>query len=121
MANEINLSAALSVSNAGVSSTLSSSKSANLTSGVQFQNTQNVGTSAEALNLGEAVFTTQYLMIKNTDVTNYVEIALDAPVTAQVFAKLNPGDFIIFPPKTSTLYAKANTAPVVVAVEAVGT
>jgi hypothetical protein len=80
---------------------------------------QDIGTSAEALSMVD-VTTIGYILLRNLDPTNYVELGLDAAVTAQVFAKLLPGDIALFPAKTATMYAKANTAGIqlqIVAVE----
>lgn len=121
MANEIAVSANLSVGINGVTSSLTASKTANFTGPSQFQNVQAVGIAAEQLDLGEATFTCQYIMLKNLDATNFVQVALDSGVSTQIFGKLMPGDFMLLPPQTSTLYLKANTAPCNVAVEAIGT
>lgn len=72
------------------------------------ENTQSVGTSAEALVLGD-VGTCGYFMAKNLDATNYVEIFPDNAGSA-ASAKLKAGEVALFRLGTSTPYAKANTA-----------
>lgn len=74
-------------------------------------NVQIVGTSAEAIVLGD-VSTIGYIMLKNMDATNFVEIALDSGVSTQKFSKIPAGGFAIFPASTATMYAKADTANV---------
>lgn len=123
MANEIQASASLIASKNGatvnVQSTLSGSASGATMSGDQMlTNVQIVGTSAEAIVVGD-VTTVGYVMLKNMDATNFVEIALDSAVSTQVFAKLLAGDFAIFPAKTATMYAKADTANVNLLVTAI--
>jgi hypothetical protein len=50
------------------------------------------------------------LMVKNTDATNYVELATANDGTHK-FAKLTPGRAVFFPPNSaSTIYWKANVA-----------
>lgn len=75
------------------------------------QNVQIVGTSTEAIDVGD-VSTIGYVLLKNLDSTNYVEVALATPATTQIFTKLRAGDIAIFPAATATMYAIANTAPV---------
>jgi hypothetical protein len=71
-------------------------------------NIQDVGTTAEALVLGDLT-TVGAVFIKNTDATNYVEI--DSASAMDKFPqKLLPGESMILRPQTVTIYAKANTA-----------
>jgi len=74
-------------------------------------NVQNIGTSTEALVLGD-VTTIGYLFLKNQDATNYVEISLTNPVGAEAFIKLLAGESAFIPTRQTTIYAKANTAAV---------
>jgi hypothetical protein len=72
--------------------------------------TQEIDTSAEQIELGDLA-SAAYLMIRNLDATNYVEI--DNVNTIDNFPqKLLPGTFVILRPQGVTLYAKANTAAV---------
>jgi len=66
----------------------------------------------------DALASFDLLFIKNTDATNYVQIALDN-ASAQIFAKLTAGRAMFLPPNTSTLYWRANTASCVCNVVAV--
>lgn len=71
-------------------------------------NTQSVGTSNEALVLGD-LSTVGFVFCKNLSDANYVEIFLDNS-NAQLVARLLPGEACLFKPNTSTLYGRANTA-----------
>ncbi len=82
-------------------------------------NVQAIGTAAEAISFVD-VSNAGFVLFKNLDTTNYVEIGLDSAVTAQVFLKLLAGEFSLIKAKTLTMYAKANTGAcnlLVVAVE----
>jgi hypothetical protein len=84
--------------------------------GALFQ-TQSIGTSSEALNLGDLANVGGGLLIKNTDETNYVEI--DAVNTFNSFPqKILAGRTILLAPQTTTIYAKANTASVAITIAA---
>lgn len=109
MANEITVSATLNVSKGGAVINSSTSISATMAGDNMLTNVQAIGTGAEAIVVGD-ITTPGYIFVKNLDPTNYVELALDSGVSTQVFAKLMPGDVALFPAKTITMYAKANTA-----------
>lgn len=119
MANEISFSGSLNFSRSGASASISASVSASQVGADFTQQSQVVGTSAEQLAIGGDVGTLGYLMVKNNDPTNFVELALDSAVSTQIFAKLRPGEFCLLPPATGTLYAKADTAPCSVSVLAI--
>lgn len=72
---------------------------------------QNIGTSAEAINIGD-VATEGIAVFENLDATNFVEIGWDATGFQSAF-KLLPGQFAIVPLNPSrTWQAQANTAAV---------
>ena len=78
---------------------------------------QTVGTSSEAIALGDLANLGGGLMIKNGDATNYVEI--DSGTAFDKFPqKILPGKSILLAPQTITLYAKANTASVAISIVA---
>jgi hypothetical protein len=114
MANEIQVSLSLTVSKNGASATASESITQTM-SGDQFLNSvQIIGTSNEVLNFGD-VTAGGWVVCKNLDATNYVEIFLDSG-NAQLVAKLLPGasgagEACKFKPGAA-VYARANTAPV---------
>lgn len=70
---------------------------------------QEIGTSEEALTLGEAAVG-GYMMLENLDATNYVEIRPDTSVADLI--KLLPGDIALFRTSDDAVpYAIADTAP----------
>lgn len=111
MASEIQVSATLNASKNGASIAGSGSKVIDMSGDQMLSNVQIVGTSAEAILVGD-VSTIGYVYLKNMDSTNFVEIALDSGVSTQKFAKLLAGQIALFPASTATLYAKADTASV---------
>lgn len=112
MANEIQISASLAVNRSGA--TFTGIGSANITQGgtPSIANTQVVGTSTEALYLGD-VTAVGYIFLKNLDASNYVEVGLATPVLpASAFITLLPGECALVPTRLETIYALANSAPV---------
>lgn len=71
------------------------------------QATQVVGTSAEALNLGEVSGVPAVVLIQNRDTTNFVLVGFTNPPTE---IKILPGGALLMTPATGTIYAKADTA-----------
>ena len=110
MANEITVQVTLSATKSGATVTGTCQLSENMAGGQFISNVQIVGTSNEALTLGD-VSTIGYVFCKNLDEVNYIEVSLDT-AQAQLVAKLLPGECCLFKPGTITLYAKANTDPV---------
>ena len=111
MANEITQTIQFSVSKNGASATLSNTKRINMTGGGIVNNTQLIGTTAEAVNLGDISGAPSQLVIKNLDATNFVEIGGDSGLT--VFKlRIQPGEATVIRPTSGTLYAKADTADV---------
>ena len=131
MANEINIQAtvtylryspALQCSGAMDVSQAGSSNKAALSC------VQNIGTTAEALGLGdvntgpttsEGLF---YLFVKNLGPTNFVELSTDN--FTKIFAKLRVNEFCLLPVsqtynQAAVMYARANTAAVDVFIAAV--
>jgi hypothetical protein len=75
-------------------------------------NTQTVGTTHEALALGD-VTTPGWSVFTNLDATNFVEIGIDVTGTFHPFVKIKPG--VEHPPvylNTTAPYARADTADV---------
>lgn len=118
MAREITATASLSASKGGASVNNSASHVADMAGDQMIGTVQIVGTSAEALNVGD-VSTIGYVFLKNMDATNFVEVALDSSVSTQKFAKILAGGVALFPALTATMYVKADTASVNLYVEAV--
>ena len=110
MANEISKAASISASKGGASiSHAAVTKQLDMSGADMLNATQLIGTTTEALALGDIAVGHCHIRIINLDSTNYVEIGLDTPVT-QIFVKLLPGDMCLFSPPTNAIYAKANTA-----------
>jgi len=121
MANEINVSLSFSAAKAGASVSNSTSLSATMSGDNMISNVQIIAygdgaTNAEAISYGD-VTTIGYVMLKNVDATNFIEIAVSNGVTsglfttqAHVIAKLLPGEVALIKPKTTTLYAIADTS-----------
>lgn len=118
MANEISASVGLQANKGGASVSNSGSKTADMSGDQMISNVQVVGTSAEAVALGD-VSTIGYVLFKNLDSTNFVQLALDSGVSTQIFAKLLAGDVTLIKAATATMYAKADTANVNLLVAAV--
>jgi len=68
------------------------------------QGIQNIGTTEEALNIGD-VTNVGLIVLINRGETNYIEYGLTGSYTG----KLKPGQFCIFAP-SGTIYCKANVA-----------
>lgn len=121
MANEIRNQFQITVSKNGDVLTFPSSVVNDMSGNVIYKNTQAIGTSTEAIVLSADIAgTPSWMVLKNIDSTNFIEVGLNTPVT-QIFAKLKAGQGFAFPPGTATLYAKADTAAcnlVVIAISA---
>lgn len=118
MANETSVSASISVTKSGASVSASASKTLNMSGNELVVSTQTIGyAAAEALNFAD-VSTIGFLYVKNLDENNFVQLGLDAEVSAKIFAKILAGEFCLIPMPTATIYAKADTADVLVQVVA---
>jgi hypothetical protein len=111
-ANELTLSGALDFTK---SSTRATTRDMGI-SGLQFTVTgtdcigpvtQNVGTSAEALDIGD-ITTPGYLAIKNLDATNYVTVRMGS--TGADVVKLKAGEFALFRLASTNPFVLANTS-----------
>lgn len=71
-------------------------------------NIQNIGTSAEAIDIGD-ITTPGYMIVKNLDATNFVEIR-DGSAGADVI-KIKAGEVQLFRLATTTPFGIAATAP----------
>ena len=114
MANELSVTVIHSVTRDGVVARLEKSKTMDQAGTEYLNNTQSIATSSTAISMGD-VTTLGRLTVLNTDDTNYVEV--DSATTFDKFPqKIRPGEAIQLCPQTATLYAKANTAAVVIAI-----
>lgn len=116
MANEITMSASMTVSKGGVAiSTGSLAKTLDMTGTYAATESQSIGTSNEALSFNTTDITGEVnLVVKNMDATNYVEIFKDSGNT-HLLSKLKAGQSCLLANVPSaTLYGRANTAAVIV-------
>src|SRR4051794_16722041 len=84
---------------------------ANMAGSVYQGGVQTIGTTQEAIDIGD-VGTAGLSLFINADDTHYVEIGLVVSATFYPLAKLKPGEPAFFRLGTNTFYAKANTASV---------
>ena len=111
MANELTYQFQSLLSNGGLTdSYASSSQSADQTSALLIRNVQNIGTSDEALALGD-VATPGFAVFKNLDDTNFVEIGVGTGPFVP-FLKLKPGEQCMCRLGTTAPRAQADTAAV---------
>lgn len=83
------------------------------TSNVRVQGVQNIGTTYEALSLGDVSSDGGAVYLLNRGTTNFVEIGLEVSAAFVAFVKLKPGEFAyIAGVSDKDLYARANTASV---------
>lgn len=116
MANEIQLAASLQVSKNGATASGTYSGTITMAGNNLISNVQEIGTSNEAIQLGDVTATGMCVMLKNLDATNYVEIFSDSGNT-NLISKLAAGMPCILWPN-AVIYARANTAGISLAVVA---
>lgn len=75
--------------------------------------TQSIGTTAELIGKGE-ITTAGFLVVKNLDATNYVEIAAATFATTAGTVKLKAGEVALFRSSSATPYACANTGACII-------
>lgn len=111
----ISTTVSMSVSGGALTASLSGSANAEQSSEEHVSQTQTIGTTAEALDLGDLANVNGGICIRNNDAVNFVEI--DAANTFNSFPqKIPAGQVAMLRPQTTTIYAKANTAAVVISV-----
>lgn len=111
MANEIEVRARLTFAKSGAADGMEAAGTFTL-SGTKYQRgRQNVGTSEEPLNLGDAA-TGGWFFIKNLDPTNFVSLRAGTGLTN--FIRINAGEFAVFRihANAAAPYIIADTAPV---------
>ena len=117
MANELTLSVAANYLKSGTAVDTSDMDLIGQTftvSGTNFvKGTQTIGTTAEVLAKGD-ITTPGYLVIKNTDPTNYIEIDNASFTIDAGTIRIKPGEFQTFRVRGTNIYACAKTAACVV-------
>ena len=109
MANEYTVSESLTCSKGGMTIKASHTFRVDMTGNNMMDTTQDVGTSAEALELGPISGVPPVLYVQNLGTTNYVLVGFTNPPTE---IRLNAGESARFRPTTATIYLLANTAAV---------
>ncbi len=109
MANELSLSVRMRLANGDLKKSFSSGNLSIDVAGVNvIDNVQNVGTSEEAVLLGDSA-AGGYMIAQNLDATNYVQIRPNTGVAA--LPRLLPGDVAVFRIDNDAVpYVIANTA-----------
>jgi hypothetical protein len=82
-------------------------------------NYDSIGTDAEALDISD-ISTVEFIVIKNTDDPNYVEIDCNYSSSFSADIQIDAGQTAIFKP-SGVVQAKANTAAVIVEYIVIGT
>lgn len=113
MANELNINFTMAYSKGESRLTIPGKQMlVDVSSQVRASNTQTIGTTHEALGMGD-VASAGAAYFLNTDATNYVDIGVDVSATFYGLIRLMPGDFAFIPRMaTNAPYAKANTSSV---------
>jgi len=106
MANELTLSASLAYRKGNDSLAFApAQKQITVTGTRRITNTQVLSTTAEALVISE-ISSAVYAWFHNLDTTNNIFISLDSGATNKI-CTLKPGEFAVFRPATTTLFAGA--------------
>lgn len=115
MAGEITLTITLTLANGSLRASPSQGTSQEIDQGAarRHSDTQNIGTTAEALGTGSIV-TPGVGWFENLDDTNFVEVGKYTGGAFHAFLKLNPGEgyAVRIACAAAELYAKADTAAV---------
>lgn len=107
MANELKIVAGMNFSKGGAKANRRFSESVDVTGDAFTHQVQSVGTTEEVLEQGAEVGTPGYMIVKNLDTTNYIEIG---STTGVYDIKLKAEEFALYRHNSATIYAKANTA-----------
>lgn len=109
MANEKQTSFSMSVVFSGQSFLLQKALVEDISGTQAIGNVQTVGTSWEAITLGDLA-SADLIAIVNNSTSNFVQVSADL-AGSKIFAKLTPGRFCLLPPDpTAVICAKADTA-----------
>lgn len=117
MADEITQTIRLTATKNGALIGLSTSKTTTLVGSGMFQNTQTIGTTAELVSFGDLAGAPSQLLIRNLDPVNFIELGGDSGLTVFKLALL-AGEAMLVRMSSGTLYAKANTAAVLIQIGA---
>jgi hypothetical protein len=110
MASEIQVQVSLIVTKNGITLTPQVNKVQDMAGSKMLENVQQIGTAEEALVTGD-IANLGYVLFKNLDPTNFIELGTVAGMATGKFAKLLPGDITLIKSSVALLiYCKANTA-----------
>ena len=107
MSDELRLGIVLSFSKSSASEKKTYHEEIDVTGNAYVSSTQAIGTSEEEVVQGADIGTPGYVLVKNLDATNYVEIG---STTGVYDIKLLAGEVSLWHHNSATIYAKANTA-----------
>jgi len=107
MADELSVTTKVNFSKGGATVTRSFTVDVDITGDAFTHNVQSVGTSEEELTQGADLGTPGYVLIKNLDATNYVEVG---STTGVYDIKLLAGEVALYRHNSATVFAKSNTA-----------
>ena len=113
MANEITVTIGINVSKGYLKHNLATtSQQLTLTGTHDYSNTQDIGTTEEALELGTNLGTPGVAYFTNTDTTNFVTIGVKPAATYYPLLKIKAGETWPVRLDNVAFYAKADTATV---------
>ena len=107
MANELSIGVIFHFDKGGAKVSRTENISVDITGDAFSHEVQEVGTTEEALAQGADLGTPGYMLIKNLNATNYVEVG---STTGVYDIKLLAGEIALYRHNSATVYAKANTA-----------
>ena len=112
MANELTLSASIKFTKGTGDALMNVSKSysdlVDVAGTEYYENIQSVGTSSEALLVSD-IGTQGFVLLRNLDTTNFVNVSTDNSAHANPCVKMKAGEIALFR-ANSALYLKADTA-----------
>lgn len=76
---------------------------------------QNIGTSAEVVSIGDVTGTDAFMILHNTDATNYCTLYADGASGTETVGIIYPGQFAAIFGNNSAIGAKANSAGIILA------
>ena len=107
MSNELKIVTSLVFSKGGAQTVARYSDSVDVTGDAYTRGIQSIGTSEEQVVQGAELGTPGFVILKNLDDTNYIEVG---STTGVYDIKLKAGEVALYRHNSATMYAKANTA-----------
>ena len=113
MANELSITTRLKANKGNLQISREASISADMSGGNMSLVAQDIGTTYEAVTIASDVGTEGYAYFRNLDTTNYVEVGVEVAAAFYPLIKLKAGEAAIVRLATGSVFAKANTASVI--------